>query len=547
MWENATGISLETPGNGDFSVDFRGRLWYNKPMETITISKAEYEEFQALKQQNADLQQRVEFLMAQMRLARHKQFGFSSEKSEYDQLSLFDEAEVYADPKKPEPEITEVKAHYRKKAAENKERLPDDLPVEIVEHTIQEKERICPECGEVLRMIGKTQRDTLLIVPATAKIRREIAYTYACEHCEKTACNTPVVKANMPPAVIKGSIATPEAVAHVMTQKFVMGLPLYRQEQEWNRAGLPLSRQTMSNWLIKCAEEYLTPVYDRLKAQMVQHTVLHVDETTLQVLHEEGKKPQSKSYMWLYRTSGDVSSQIVLYDYRPDRKSEHPKAFLKDFHGYLHADGYSGYHCLPNTITVVGCWAHARRKFDEVLKGLSEKARSGSLADKAKRYCDRLFALETEYSGLTPEERFNRRQKESKPLMEQFFRWLRSLDASSKSAFGNAAGYVLGQRRYLEAYLLDGRLEISNNRAERSIKPFVIGRKNFLFANTARGAQASAVMYSLVETAKENGIKPYDYIVWLLKTAPGLQLCVHPELADRLTLEQFQLVGTAGV
>lgn len=515
-------------------------ICYNKHMETVTISKAEYEEFQALKQQNADLQQRVDFLMAQMRLARHKQFGSSSEKSEYDQLSLFDEAEVYADPKKPEPEITEVKAHHRKKAAESKERLPEDIPVEIVEHTLPEEERICPECGEILRVIGKTERDTLVIIPATASIRRDVTYTYACKRCEKTGCNTPVVRAKMPSAVIMGSIATPEAVAHVMTQKFVMGIPLYRQEQEWNRAGIPLSRQTMSNWLIKCTEDYLAPVYNVLKVQLLQHTVLHVDETTLQVLHEEGKKPQSKSYMWLYRTSGDGESQIVLYEYQPDRKAEHPKEFLKDFHGYLHADGYSGYHSLPNTITVIGCWAHARRKFDEVLKGMSEKARTGSLAEKAKRYCDRLFALETEFADLTPEERFNRRQKESNLLMEEFFRWLRSLNASSKSAFGNAAGYVLGQRQYLENYLLNGRLEISNNRAERSIKPFVIGRKNFLFANTARGAQASAVMYSLIETAKENGIKPYDYIVWLLKAAPGLPLNKHPELAERLTPEQFQ-------
>jgi hypothetical protein len=259
----------------------------------------------------------------------------------------------------------------------------------------------------------------------------------------------------------------------------------------------------------------------------------------LQVLHEEGKKPQSKSYMWLYRTSGDTHSQIVLYEYQPDRKAEHPKAFLKGFHGYLHADGYSGYHCLPDTVTIVGCWAHARRKFDEVLKGLPEKARGGSLAERAKRYCDRLFALETEFSGLTAEERLARRQTEAKPLIEEFFRWLQALNASPKSAFGNAAGYVLGQRRYLVNYLLDGRLELSNNRAERSIKPFVIGRKNFLFANTARGAQASAVMYSLVETAKENKIKPYDYIVWLLKTAPGLPLSEDPALADRLTPKRF--------
>ena len=509
-------------------------------METVTISKAEYEEFQTLKQQNADLQQRIDFLMAQMRLARHKRFGSSSEKSEYDQLSLFDEAEAYADPQKPEPEPTEVKAHNRRKAAQSRERLPEDLPVEIVEHKLPEEERSCPECGEELQVIGKTERDTLVIIPAQAKIRRDVTYTYACKNCEQNACSTPILKAESPTPLIKGSIASPEAVAHIMVQKFVMGIPLYRQEQEWSRAGIPISRQTMSNWLIRCAEDYLLPVYNVLKKRLVQHTILHADETTLQVLHEEGKKPQSKSYMWLYRTSGDAKSQLILYDYQPDRKAEHPKEFLTDFHGYLHVDGYSGYHSLPDEITVVGCWAHVRRKIDEALKSMPEKARAGSLAEKAKRYCDRLFALEQDFSELFQEERYARRQSESEPLMDEFFSWLWSLHASAKSAFGSAAGYVLGQRKHLQNYLLDGRLEISNNRAERSIKPFVIGRKNFLFANTARGARASAVMYSLVETAKENGIKPYDYVAWLLRTAPGMRLKEASEAAVQLTPEAFR-------
>ena len=188
--------------------------------------------FQTLKQQNADLQQRVDFLMAQMRLARHKQFDSSSEKSEYNQLSLFDEAEAYTDPQKPEPELTEVKAHYRKKAAESKERLPEDLPVEIVEHKLPEEERIYPECGEVLRVIGKTERETLVIIPATAKTRRDVTYTYACGNFEKHDGATPILKAKMPMPLIKGSIASPDTVAHILTQKFVMGIPLYRQKQE---------------------------------------------------------------------------------------------------------------------------------------------------------------------------------------------------------------------------------------------------------------------------------------------------------------------------
>lgn len=509
-------------------------------METVTISKAEYEEFQALKIQNNDLQQRIDYLMAQMRLARRRQFGSSSEKSEYDQLSLFDEAEAYADEKTPEPQVSEVKAHYRKKAAQSKEKLPENLPVEIIEHTLPEEEQSCPECGHHLHVIGKNVRETLKLIPAKAVIERHIQYVYGCRDCEKNACSAPVIKAKANTPLIKGSIASAEAVAQLMTQKFVMGVPLYRQEQEWNRNGIPLSRQTMSNWLIKCTEDYLVPIYDRLHEQLVQREVLHADETTLQVLHEEGKPPQSKSYMWLYRTSGDAKYPIVLYEYQPDRKAERPRDFLKGFQGYLHADGYSGYHRLQYEITVVGCWAHARRKFDEALKGLPEKARSGSLSLRAKQYCDKLFDLESKFSELSADERYLKRQEKSKPLMEEFFQWLRAQNASSKSAFGNAVEYVLGQHKYLARYILDGRLEISNNRAERSIKPFVIGRKNFLFANTARGAKVSAVMYSLVETAKENGINPYDYLVWVLKAAPEMEFSKNPDLAAKLLPVEFQ-------
>jgi len=503
-------------------------------MESITISKEEYEEFQAQKAHIVDLQQRVDFLMAQMRLARHRRFGNSSEKSEYDQVSLFDEAEATADEKAPEPEISEVKAHVRKKAAQSKEKLPEDLPVEIVEHTLPEEEQSCPECGNHLHVIGKNMRETLKLIPAKAVIERHIQYVYGCRDCEKNACSVPIVKAKADVPLIKGSIASAEAVAHLMTQKFVMGLPLYRQEQEWNRNGIPLSRQTMSNWLMRCTEDYLVPIYNRLHEILIGHEVLHADETTLQVLHEEGKKPQSKSYMWLYRTSGDTKQAIVLYEYQPDRKAERPREFLKGFRGYLHADGYSGYHSLPEGITVVGCWAHARRKFDEGLKGMPPKAQAGSLVLRAKQYCDRLFELERGYADLTVEERYLKRQEQSKPLMKEFLQWLQARNGSTKSAFGSAANYVLGQQEYLARYLLDGRLEISNNRAERSIKPFIIGRKNFLFANTARGAKASAVMYSLVETAKENGVNPYDYLVWVLKAAPEMGLSQNSALADRL-------------
>lgn len=526
-------------------------------MEKTTVSRAEYEELQRkyklLEQKYADLQKRIDYLMALNQLARYKRFGKSSEQTP-GQLCLFDEAEVYADEQVPEPEISKAEtdteheadtvpetkgkgagADNRKKAKSCMLRLPKDTPVEVVEHTIPENERICPQCGDVLRQVGKTVHDTLKIIPAKIVIVRDISYTYACANCEKTALSTPIMKAAIPPSLIKGSIASPEAAAHIMTQKFVMGLPLHRQSQEWERLGVPLSRQTMSNWLIRCTEDYLVPVWQQLKSQLLQSSILHADETTLQVLHEEGKSPQSKSYMWMYRTGKCVEHPIVVYDYQPDRKKERPANFLKGYKGYLHTDAYQAYHSLPDDIVVVGCWAHARRKFSEALISMPSKSRADSLSDKAMRYCDRLFHLESEFADLTPEERCKRRQSESRPLIDEFYKLLYSLKISEKSLFGEAAGYMLKQKKYLYNYLLDGDLEISNNLAERSIKPFVIDRKNFIFANTSRGADASAVMFSLIQTAKESGLNPCAYLTWLLKNASAASLPDHPETAAQFT------------
>jgi hypothetical protein len=309
-----------------------------------------------------------------------------------------------------------------------------------------------------------------------------------------------------------------------------MGIPLYRQEQEWKRQGISLSRQTMSNWIIKATEDYLEPIYNGMREILFSCDTLHVDETILQVLRELDKTAQSKSYMWLYRTSRynkyshELKYPIVLYEYQPDRKAKRPTEFLKGYKGYLHTDGYEVYHGLPKDIIVVGCWAHARRKFDEALKVLPEKDREGSNILRGKRYCDALFDLERDFAEMTADERFLKRQELSKPLVNEFFEWLISLNTVPKTPIGVAAGYALGQRKYLENYLLDGRLEISNNRAERSIKPFVIGRKNFLFANTPRGAKASAIMYSVIESAKESGLKPFEYLVHIFTKAPGLDI-----------------------
>lgn len=485
--------------------------------ETITISRAEYEE---LKSQN-------EWLLEQLRLANKKRFGVSSEKVHKElmgQLSLtFNEAEAYIAP--PGRKVTEVAAHTRQKRSSKLEDvLPENVPVEIVEHRLSEEERECPICGELMAEIGKEVRRTLKIIPAQVSIREDWYYTYACRRCQNEGTETPVVKAEKAPAVIPGSYASAEAVAHIAVQKFAMGSPLYRQEQEWNRQGVKLSRQTMSNWLLWVSEHWLRPVYDEQHQQLLRRQVLHADETTLQVLQEPGKKAQTKSYMWLYRTGGDAEHPIVLYEYQPSRKGEHAEKFLDGFSGYLHADGYQGYHKLPGNIRVVGCWAHARRKFDEALNAIPPDRREGSAALTGLQYCNELFAWEKEFAALSPEERYKQRLEREQPVLDALLSWADSISGAvaPKSALGKALHYLREQWPYLIRCLEDGRLELSNNRAERSIKPFVIGRENFLFANTPLGAQSSAVLYSLIETAKENGLDPYRYLVWLLGAAPTL-------------------------
>lgn len=500
--------------------------------EMVTISRAEYDSFQDLRTENAELTQRIDWLMEQLRLIRQKKFGSTSEKAAeevYEQMTLlFDEAEGYAYAAEQKAE----KAKERKVAVAGYERkkhsgsvrdvVPKNIPIQAVEHKLPQEELVCPKCSSEMTVIGKAVKETLVFQPAKAFLRQDIYYTYGCRNCGKEDIETPIVKAPQEPALIPGSFASPEAAAHIMTQKFVMHAPLYRQEQEWNRQGIQVSRQTMSNWLIRCAEDWLTPVYEELKKHLVACEVLHADETTLQVLNIPGKTAQSKSYMWLYRTSGDAAHPIVLYEYQPDRKAERPKEFLAGFKGYLHADGYAGYHGLGENITVVGCWAHARRKFDEAVKSLPKGKQKGSSAQIGQAYCSKLFEMERQLQTLSPEKRYKKRLELEKPVLDALLGWLETRNAAPKSALGKALHYLKDQWPYLTNYLKDGRLELSNNRAERSIKPFVISRKNFLFANTPRGAQSSAVVFSLIETAKENGLDPYRYLTYVLSQAPKL-------------------------
>jgi transposase len=491
--------------------------------EMITITKHEYD---SLCKNIIELTAKVEWLMEQFRLAQRRRFGSSSEKTidgGFEQINLFNEAEITSDILVPEPELVEIEKHFRKrKNMVNADKLPANLPIETVEHELPDDEQFCPECEGHLHVMGKeTLRRELKLIPAKAVIVEHVRKVYACRNCEKDECRVPIIKTPVSNPVIKGGFASPEAIAHIASQKYVMAVPLYRQEQEWNRLGIELSRQTMSNWLIKATFQWLEPIYDALAEILCLRNVLHADETSLQVLHEDGKPAKSKSYMWQYRTGGDTNCPIVIYEYQSDRKAEHPKRFLKNFGGYLHADGYDGYHDLSDNIKVVGCFAHARRKFDEAIKGLSKKDQANSIAGIGKQFCDKLFSLERDFADLSANKRHQKRQELSKPVFDEFYKWVSTLNPPPKTGLNTAIVYVRNQREYLARYLEDGRLEISNNRAERSIKPFVIGRKNWLFANTPRGAKASAIMFSIIETAKENGLNPYEYLTHVFTHAPN--------------------------
>ena len=524
-----------------FSLVNVSQIWYNSlnknkgensvNTDTVIISREEYEN---LLKANAELAQQVKDLSEAVALLRQQRFGSSSEKNKVgdgsEQLSfLFNEPEVYADaagasvPR--EPDLTTVKEHTRKKRAVNSEVLPEDVEIELIEKRLEGDDLKCPNCGEEMEQIGETVVRRLKLIPAKAVIVETHTYTYACKKCtvgedEKT----PIVSTKSDPPVIPGSNAAPEAIAFLAEEKFVAYTPLYRLEQILGRQGIPLSRQTMSYWLLRACELYLEPIWDLMRVLLLEEDILHADETTLQVLHELNRKAQTKSYMWLYRTGRYARQQLVLYEYQQTRGAEHPEKFLLGFKGYLHTDGFAGYHKLPKPIRVVGCHSHARRKFVEALVALKEEDRKGTAAERGVQYFDALFALEEKWHDLDPDERKKKRQEFAKPIMDELYDWVFHLNASAKSLLGKAAHYTRAQWQWLVGYLEDGRLEISNNRAERSIKPFVMSRKNFLFANTPSGAKASAIYFSLIETAKENGLDPYRYLTWLLKIAPTLNM-----------------------
>lgn len=511
-----------------------------KIMKDQTIKKDM--EIQLLKDKQKELEFINAMLSDRLALAQRKQFGSSSEKyaEGYEQLDLFNETETSADPEAEEPSFEEIHpcSYKRKKRTGKKEEDLSGFEVtETLEYRLTGEDCYCPDCGKKYKVATKETVKRLKFVPAKFEAVEEVTYVYSCPECGSMRRPEKI-----PPLVSGGSIATPSLVAGIMNAKYVNGMPLARQEREFARYGLNLSTKTMANWVIGCADRYLKLLYGRMKEEFLKSRYIHCDETRIQVTGEPDQKGSTQNWMWVYLTDEySGSPQMALFDYERARAGYHPVEFLDGcFHGYLTCDGYQAYHGLDDSITVTGCFTHARRRFDAALtalkKDFTKEQLKETVAYQAMARIGILYKVEELIRNKTPEERYEERQKQSRPIVEALFEWLHLMEDSvdRSSLIGDAILYTINQEMYLRRYLEDGRLSIDNNSAERAIKNFAVGRRNWLFARSIRGADASAVVYSITETALLNGLKPYVYLTYILDKLRQMGPFPKPEELDRL-------------
>lgn len=476
----------------------------------------------ALELNYQQLQEKYAALLEQIRLFQHQRFGASSEKFHPDQQDLFNEAEAIAEEIPLEEADDAWSAPEGASSARKRGRkaLPPELPRIEVIHDLPEEQRHCPE-GHELKIIGEEVSEQLDIIPAKIQVIRHIRKKYACP-----CCAAHVKTAAAPEQLIPKSNASPGLLAWIVTAKFLDALPLYRQSSLLQRIGVDIARGTLAAWVIRCGER-IQPLLNLMREQLLLYDIQQMDETTIQVLKETGKKAQSKSYIWVQR-GGPPGRQVLLFTYDSSRGQHVADALLADYQGYLQADGYGGYDpvCAKNGLIQVGCFAHARRKFDEALKaqGNSKPAKAGK-ASKGLIYIQKLYRIEKQIKDLEPEERYQQRQQQAVPLLDEIRTWLdKSLpQVPPTSLTGKALYYLDNQWDKLICYCEDGRLEIDNNATERTIRPFVIGRNNWLFADTVEGARASGNLYSLIETVKAHDLEPYRYLRHVFKELPRAQ------------------------
>lgn len=464
--------------------------------------------------------------LEQIRLLRAQLFGRKSEKlltASTQQLPLFDEQPAVGEQAEEpyQPEVL-VKGHTRKK--KGRKPLPADLPRVEVVHDVPAEAKLCA-CGCEKSRIGEEVAEQLDMIPARMQVIRHIRPKYACRQCEGVEDEGPTVIIAPPPAqMIPKSIASPGLLAQVLTAKFADALPFYRQEGQFARLGVEIGRGVMCNWAVKVFER-CQPLLDLMQEEIRSGPVTNVDETTVQVLTEAGRAAQTKSYMWIFR-GGAPKKPALIFQYHPTRSGDPAAVFLRGYQGCVQTDGYGGYDFLDHQPGVIhaGCWAHARRKFSDVLKAAGKAGKREGVAGEALNWIGRLYKIEAamKEAKLEPEAIYQQRQIQAVPLLEEFRLWLliRQREVPPKSLLGKAIAYTLGQWKRLRRYVDNGHLRPDNNLAENAIRPFVIGRKNWLFSGTPQGAKASAGIYSLIETAKANGLDPYWYLRALFEQLP---------------------------
>lgn len=507
----------------------------------IHLLLQQQEQLEALTKELHASNEKMQLLMEQVILGKQNRFGRSSEKMEDpNQISFrevdgtivfFNEAEAVCDLSASEPEDLELPAPKKPKRKGKKEADLSGLPIRRIDHYLSETELEAEFGVNGWKQIPDAISKKYHFVPAKVEVEEHHIGVYASKTDEH------MVKAGHPGTLLHGSLVSPSLAAAIINGKYVNAVPLYRLEQEFQRYGLQITRQNMANWCIRLGEDYLSVLYDRLHKELYSYHVIQADETPVLVNHD-GRKAGSKSWMWVYR-SGYLyhKKQIVLYEYQQTRNASHPREFLKGYDGICVTDGYQVYHTLENELEelrIAGCWVHCRRRFDEALKVIKKSSQKESEAFLLMKQIQAIYREEGKLDALSSDERLQQRQAVIKPLVDAFFAYLKTMKVSKKDKFGDAVGYALNQEKYLRVFLTDGDVPIDNNASERAIRGFCIGKKNWQMIDTINGARTSAIIYSILETAKANQLKPFDYVQYLLEEIPQ-----HMEDTDYSFLEDL--------
>ena len=493
----------------------------------IQLLLQQQEQLEAITKELHASNEKMQLLMEQVILGKQNRFGRSSEKMEDTSqicfrevdgtIIFFNEAEAVCDLNAAEPDALELKSPKQPKRKGKKEADLSGLPVRRIDHYLSEEELEAEFGVRGWKQLPDAISRKYHFVPAKAEVEEHHIGVYASKTDEH------MVKADHPKTLLHGSLVSPSLGAAIINGKYVNAVPLYRLEQEFQRYGLQITRQNMANWCIRLAEEYLSILYGYLHKELYFYHVIQADETPVLVNHD-GRKAGSKSWMWVYR-SGHLyqKRQIVLYEYQQTRNASHPREFLKGYDGICVTDGYQVYHTLEKELeelTIAGCWVHCRRRFDEALKLVPKSCQKESNAFLLMKQIQAIYREEGKLKDLSSDERLKQRQAVIKPLVDAFFAYLKTINVSKKDKFGDAVGYALNQEKYLRVFLTDGDVPIDNNASERAIRGFCIGKKNWQMIDTIHGAKSSAIIYSIVETAKANNLKPFDYVQHLLEEIP---------------------------